>query len=1531
MSEADWFLPPSGRTQVDLMRVVRLFRMITRQTVLCRADQLFGAHQSPARSPLARIGEMHLPSLRNWLHRTMKTDVEATKTVLIVGLSLLFMVAPPEGFAQVDAGPVSMGNDSTRSVQAEPFSPFLEAPVGQKQSKAEVQLLETFASPNPDSSGSFGFPVVEAGDINGDGTQDFFIGAYLEDGGAQYAGRAYLVSGADGDVIRAFVSPSPDSGGAFGESLAKVDDVNGDGTSDVLVGAPEESVSGVDRAGRAYLLSGTDGDVIQVFESPNPDTLGFYGNSVARVGDVDGNDTAILIGANGEYGAPPEDTVRSGKAYLYKSDGTLIQTIDSPVPTPLGAFGFEVSSIGDVNEDDTRDLVVGAFREGNGVDNAGRTYLLSGADGSPLDTLTSPNPESEGAFGASLTEVGDVNEDDVSDLLIGAPNENGGEEGAGRAYLFSGADESPMDTLTSPNPESGGGFGVSVVGVGNEDPGSTSGVLFGAFREDGGSEDAGRAYLFGTQASSLPLRITELQRRQGAPGSGLRILGSGFGESVTVLLDSTFTATVDSAKSNVIYTQVPEGLPPGPVSVDVRRLGESVSSTQLFTVLSPERGGGPIDRIGPGDTQIPGLKRSESDWADYDRDGDLDLVVTGEDADGNPVTRVYKNGPDDPFANDQFVALGAGLADLKNGAVSWGDYNNDGRPDLAVGGTDGSSPSTLVYRNDGEGTFTEIAGPDSTGLATGDLAWGDLDGDGDLDLVASGLDQIDADGQPKTIVYENKGDADDDGEVEFGAAGTELTGLSFSSVDLGDINGDGNLDLVISGSEGGAGAVNPSLETIVYENQGTGNLGFQPVGIGLEALRLGSAEWGDYNQDGRLDLLLTGRDGSNSPKTLIYKNQGDTDGDGSPNFQSLGAGLTSVESGQGAWGDYDGDGDLDVALSGRADDGRLTTEIYQNDGSSAFGLVESGLNGTEGSVTWADYDQDGDLDILSLGRDDNESPSAVLYDNGLPTPPEDLNTELRQTEDEDFPGLDSVAVGFLWGSPSELNTESYSIYRDTEPIPPRGEGPPGREPDTTVSTNGLELYLDPESSPGQTYYYRVTAVDQNGRESGFSEQARFFWYPEVVSTDAERTFGSGQETSDYRLIALPGRSPDPEVRPRTLPEVLPDEASWRAFWDDGSAPQDYTEYNESETFHLRPGRGFWVLSTETWTGSGSIWETVDLQGDSAAVVNLHDGWNIISNPTGKNLDWNTVLEANDLDSKGLFSFDGTYGEKDVMASAQSGEAYYFLNDAGLEELLLPYPGAPGQSLEKNANKSQEQESRPSLVLQARTDSTLSRAKVQFSETAEEGYGDGDVVAPTSRFSALGLRLENPSADPGPRRGYLSTERRPQVGSGQTFDLALWARGKGPVEVEARRIRSLSGREVSLIVPAQERSYDLREDGSFTVETGQDTTRMRLVVGSSSYVEEQRGEVVPEALTLEAYPNPARQQATLRYGLPEERTVEITVYDVLGRRVAQVTDGQRRPAGRYRAEIGADRLPSGMYFIRMKAGGETKTRKLTVIK
>jgi flagellar hook assembly protein FlgD len=96
------------------------------------------------------------------------------------------------------------------------------------------------------------------------------------------------------------------------------------------------------------------------------------------------------------------------------------------------------------------------------------------------------------------------------------------------------------------------------------------------------------------------------------------------------------------------------------------------------------------------------------------------------------------------------------------------------------------------------------------------------------------------------------------------------------------------------------------------------------------------------------------------------------------------------------------------------------------------------------------------------------------------------------------------------------------------------------------------------------------------------------------------------------------------------------------------------------------------------------------------------------------------------------------------------------------------------------------------------------------------------------------------------------------------------------------------------------------------------------------VQKQKEKVIPDEVTLTSYPNPFRTQATIEYTLPETKDVQITIYDVLGRRVSVLENG-RKEAGRHRVTLDGDRLASGVYFGRLRVGEKTLTQKITVLR
>jgi hypothetical protein len=385
--------------------------------------------------------------------------------------------------------------------------PFLLASllVGIVALPAQAQvLLHTLASPTPETDGAFGWSVSGVPDLDGDGVMDLFVGAYREDAGSiGDEGKAYVYSGASGVLLHTLISPDPQGGAWFGRAVAGVEDTDGDGRGDLLVGVEFENHGGLSSAGRAYVFSGASGALTHTLVSPNAQTAGHFGGAVSGVPDVNGDGRSELLVA------APFEASSAGRVYLYDgATGTPYRMMVSPHPSGGDRFGWSLAGVPDVNGDGRADILVGAPYESSisGQGWAGQAYVFSGHNGTLLHTLTSPKEEYDGRFGDSVSGVSDVDGDGRGDLLVGAPNEDGGAEDAGRAYLFSGATGTLLYALASPNAERWGRFGNALSGVPDVDGDGRGDLLLGVRWEQ--PDASGRTYVFSGR-SGAPLRTLE--------------------------------------------------------------------------------------------------------------------------------------------------------------------------------------------------------------------------------------------------------------------------------------------------------------------------------------------------------------------------------------------------------------------------------------------------------------------------------------------------------------------------------------------------------------------------------------------------------------------------------------------------------------------------------------------------------------------------------------------------------------------------------------------------------------------------------------------------------------------------------------------------------------------------------------------------------------------------------------------------------------------------------------------------------------
>jgi hypothetical protein len=400
-----------------------------------------------------------------------------------------------------------------------------------------------------------------------------------------------------------------------------------------------------------------------------------------------------------------------------------------------------------------------------------------------------------------------------------------------------------------------------------------------------------------------------------------------------------------------------------------------------------------------------GVALSDSQWGDFDGDGDLDLVLAGDTVPQTDmlVTRTYENvGAVVPLVLKQGLD---GVKSQSSGNLAWGDYDGDGDLDLVVTGADASStPTARVYGNDGLGNLTLDTGQTLTAVSSSAAAWGDVDNDGDLDLVVTGLD---ATLSSSSILYEN----DPLGTLAPHPTIT-LVDVRNGSADWADWDDDGDLDLMLSGHDG------TSRRVLFYENDGAGGLA-SPATKGLYGVNLSDAAFGDFDADGDLDLICTGdRTGAPPPastRTLtVYEN------DGAGNFSEYDEPMQIYRS-SAAWGDYDNDGDLDFAACGYTG-GTLYTRIYEKQ-PGGFVHVDTKTGVREGSVDWADVDQDGALDFFVTGFDFGNVPYADLYRNVGRDPNSAPNAPTTLTCAKAYRGME---IG--WTGASDAETPAPGLY-----------------------------------------------------------------------------------------------------------------------------------------------------------------------------------------------------------------------------------------------------------------------------------------------------------------------------------------------------------------------------------------------------------------------------------------------------------------------------------------------------------------------
>ncbi|MFN4085392.1 MAG: FG-GAP-like repeat-containing protein [Spirosomataceae bacterium] len=472
---------------------------------------------------------------------------------------------------------------------------------------------------------------------------------------------------------------------------------------------------------------------------------------------------------------------------------------------------------------------------------------------------------------------------------------------------------------------------------------------------------------------------------------------------------------------------------------------------------------------------LPALSNTATSWGDFDRDGDLDLAILGFNQDEGAMTRIYRND------NGHLVDSAIPLTQFVSGDLKWTDLNQDGFLDLLVTGLSAlgenqTELNTIVYLNQKGQGFSPITNLGIENLLSPKIALGDLDKDGDEDLVMLGYNSMQ---NPVLNVYKYQNHS----AVFSRLPNFDITTLENEKnwdVKIIDYDSDGDLDIMFSGSHnwefprtygiihnkfspGKGEGFYFNLSDLTYEvlkldelNHALDILGVgyddnQPAfksnrtGILFEGekpnLKDADLAVGDFNHDGLNDLIVSGRDILNKPKVFLYAQKPKT-----PDYKEI-----------------------------------IFSQVSNTDVSALY----------HPKVEWVDYNSDGYLDLVMTGLDENNTQKTYFYKNQItyrknerPAPPSNL-----RVIDKGYGNVE-----FKWDKPQDDHSRFFG-YRIRIGTTPGGDEI--TQSFSILSTGSqlvsghpplfLESYLK-QLNPGR-YYWSVQAIDQSFQGSMFAKES----------------------------------------------------------------------------------------------------------------------------------------------------------------------------------------------------------------------------------------------------------------------------------------------------------------------------------------------------------------------------------------------------------------------------------------------------------
>ncbi|SDG67010.1 Por secretion system C-terminal sorting domain-containing protein [Dyadobacter soli] len=695
-----------------------------------------------------------------------------------------------------------------------------------------------------------GFSVSTAGDVNGDGYSDVLVGAPKYDNGQADEGAAFLYPGTAGGIsLAATVLECNQANAQMGYSVSNAGDINKDGFSDIMVGAPYYDASAANE-GAVFIYKGSAGGIVTnnpyVFKLDQAEAN--LGISVAMAGDVNGDGYSDMLA-----GAHQFDNNQSnegiGVVVLGAPNGLgLVTFLECNQPGAM--MGFAVAGAGDVDGDGFSDVMAGARLYANGQVLEGAAFIFKGSAGGVVTanpTVIEGN-QVDSRFGHALSSAGDVNGDGFSDIAIGAYLYDKGSSNEGVVMIHHGSANGistvASQTLESDQVEAQFGFSVACAGDVNGD--GYADLIAGARYYDKGQVNEGAAFIYQGSKDGLnatPVSVLESNQGDAWMGSAVAPAGDVNGDGFSDVLVGSWAFD---------HGQKDEG------SVFVWYGGGNSFQDRTYNVVYTNQ-------------VVSGSGCSVANAGDVNGDGYSDLLIgaylfdNGQSQEG--VAFLYYGGPTGIDLNSSKL-LECNQADAAFGKVAAaGDINGDGFGDVLVGApnfdnVENNEGAVFVFHGSGAGLSGIVATIESNisnaFMGNAVSSAGDTNGDGYDDIVigASNLSNGQTE-EGRFYIFLGSDNGLDKASIKTFESNQADTRLGNAVASAGDVNGDGYDDIVIgafsSGStDNGSSFIFYGSTTGIKLDFSTHITGVQPY----ENLGWAVAGIGDINGDGFSDVAI---------------------------------------------------------------------------------------------------------------------------------------------------------------------------------------------------------------------------------------------------------------------------------------------------------------------------------------------------------------------------------------------------------------------------------------------------------------------------------------------------------------------------------------------------------------------------------------------------------------------------------------------------------------------------------------------------